>query len=302
MNRQQLSEALRNYGDVEENVSFQTMTTLKVGGNARYVVYPKDIFSLSAVLEICSNEKVPCKMLGFGSNILPSDDEFEGVIIRLNRTFNNLYVDNDEVIVQAGYSVISLAYEMMNRSLSGLEFASGIPGTVGGCVYMNAGAYLSSMSDVIEAVQVIKDGNIVWMENRECCFGYRCSVFQEHPDWIIIAVKLRLKPGQKEEIKDLMSQRQKRRFASQPLDKPSAGSVFRNPADHYAWEYVDMIGYRGRRQGGAMVSPKHSNFIVNEDNATAQDILTLIEEIQQKVRTEYNCEMIMEVEKFNWQN
>lgn len=292
-------EKVAQFGDIEENVSFRKLTTLKVGGTARYVIYPNNEFCLESIIDICHDEGVDFKMFGNGSNMLCSDDFYDGAVIKLGRYFNKVYYNDYEVIAQAGCSVINLAYEAMKKGMSGLEFASGIPGTVGGCVYMNAGAYKSSMSDIITEVQVYRNETTEWISAEECEFGYRTSVFQKKP-WIITAVKMVLKPGKREDIEELMKDRQARRFATQPLEFPSAGSVFRNPENGFSWKYIDMIGYRGMKYGDACVSQKHSNFIVNEGKATATDINRLIYDIQDKVREAYDVELILEVEKFNW--
>ena len=291
---------IAQFADIDENVSFARLATMKVGGKARYVVYPYDEFALEGIIEVCRENNVEYKMFGNGSNILCSDDCFDGVVIKLGRYFNKVFFNGTEVTVQAGYSIISLAYDAMKKSLSGLEFASGIPGTVGGCVFMNAGAYKSNMSDIVTEVQVLHDGIIEWLDNARCEFGYRTSVFQKNADWIVLAVKMQLKEGIREEINELMQDRQKRRFATQPLDYPSAGSVFRNPENGFSWQYIDKIGYRGKHYGDAAVSEKHSNFIVNTGKAKASEINQLIEDIQQLVREEYEVELILEVEKFNW--
>ncbi len=295
----EFTDKIAQFGDIDENVSFRKLTTLKVGGTARYVIYPQDEFALESIIDICNEEGVSYKMFGNGSNILCSDDFYDGAIIKLNRYFNKVYYNDLEVTAQAGCSVINLAYEAMKRGLSGLEFASGIPGTLGGCVFMNAGAYKSSMADILTEVQVYHDEMIEWLKAEECEFGYRTSVFQKKP-WIILAVKMNLKPGSREEINELMKDRQQRRFATQPLEFPSAGSVFRNPENGFSWQYIDKIGYRGKKYGDACVSQKHSNFIVNEGKATAGEINRLIEEIQDEVRKAYDVELILEVEKFNW--
>ncbi len=295
-------ENLLEYSEVETERDFTSLTTFRVGGKVRYVVYPNSLFNLSAVLRILNTNKVPYKVLGNGSNILPSDDYYDGAIIKLTRSLNNYQFDEDLLIAEAGCSIISLAYKALDKELSGLEFASGIPGTVGGCVFMNAGAYKASMSDLIEEVQVLKGDEFVWLKNEECQFGYRTSIFSKNPDLIITAIKMRLKKGNKEEIKNLMANRQQRRMETQPLEYPSAGSTFRNVNDGFAWKYIDEIGYRGKMVGGAMVSTKHSNFIINHKNATASDIMTLANEITVKVKEKFDVDMIMEVEKFNWNN
>ncbi|MDO4378770.1 MAG: UDP-N-acetylmuramate dehydrogenase [Erysipelotrichia bacterium] len=295
-----VTELLTPYGHIQTDVSFKNLTTFKVGGIAKYVIYPYDSFSLISIIQILKKNGYDYKVLGNGSNILCSDDEYDGFIIKLNRTMNKFRFDNDILYAQAGCSIISLAYQAMQKSLSGLEFASGIPGTLAGCIYMNAGAYKSDMSQIVEEVEVLIGDKLVCFKNEQCDFAYRHSVFQTNPDWIIISAKLKLELGDKEKIAELMKNRQERRLQSQPLEYPSAGSTFRNCQDVFAWKLIDEIGYRGKRIGGAQVSEKHSNFIINFDNATAQDILDLAEEIKDKVKDKYDINMIMEVEKFNW--
>ena len=258
-----LSFRFSEFGEVKEDVSFTTLTTYKAGGTARFVVYPRNVFSLQSIIAICQENGLPYKVFGNGSNILCSDDKFEGVIIRLNRTMNQYSYD-------------------------------------GGCLFMNAGAYKSSMSDVVTEVQVLMGDEIVWLSNEQCEFGYRTSIFQKHPEWIILAARIQLAEADRDTITNLMKTRQQRRFETQPLELPSAGSVFRNPEGDFAWKYIDMIGYRGHRIGDACVSEKHSNFIVNIGHATGTQIATLIEEIQEKVREQFGVELVLEVEKFNW--
>lgn len=297
---EKLAKELSQYGEVLENVSFRTMTTLRIGGNARLVVYPKNILALTQVIREIKEAGVPFKMIGKGSNLLCSDDDYQGVVIRLDRTFTEHYFDHDICYAEAGCSIIALAYEAMKNSLSGLEFASGIPGTVGGVTFMNAGAYKSNMKDILQEVFVYRDGQLLWMDASECEFGYRTSVFHSHRDWIILAVKMKLKQGVEEEIRDLMDQRRARRMSSQPLEHPSAGSVFRNPEQRPAWQYIEEIGYRGKSIGGACVSEKHVNFIVNKGNAKASEFMELVNEIKTKVKEQFDVELHMEVEKFNW--
>jgi len=296
----ELLDELSQYAAVETDVEFSKMTTLRIGGKAKYIVYPETSVGFDAIMRTIQKYGVPYKMLGKGSNILCSDDPFDGVVIRLDRHFDEFYFRDDGVVAQAGCSIITLAYEAMKNGLSGLEFASGIPATVGGVTYMNAGAYKSSMSDIIEGVFVYRSGRFEWMSNQDCRFSYRTSVFQEHPDWIVTAVQIRLKKGDPKEISDLMASRRERRLSTQPLDYPSAGSVFRNPDTVPAWKLIEGIGYRGKKVGGAMVSEKHLNFIINSDHATARDFWTLASDIQTKVKAQYGIELRMEVEKFNW--
>ena len=298
---EKLVKELEQYGEVQENVSFRTMTTLRIGGNARVVVFPKNILALTQILREIKEANVSYKLIGKGSNLLCSDDDYNGVVIRLDRTFTDHYFDHDICYAEAGCSIIALAYDAMKNSLSGLEFASGIPGTVGGVTFMNAGAYKSSMSEIIQEVFVLRDGQLIWMTQEECKFNYRTSIFQQHPDWVVLAVKLKLNPASSDEIRELMEQRRERRMSSQPLSQPSAGSVFRNPDIRPAWQYIEEIGYRGKVIGGACVSEKHVNFIVNQNHASANDYLQLVDEIKEKVKTQFGVELKMEVEKFNWQ-
>ena len=293
-------DLLKPYGEIQENVSFKTLTTFRVGGIAKTVIYPNDSFSLISIIKILKDNDCEYKIFGNGSNILCSEDEYDGFIIRLNRTMNNFFFDEDYLTAQAGCSIINLSYQAMKNSLSGLEFASGIPGTLAGCIFMNAGAYKSDMSNIIEEVEVLVDDKIIWLNNKECDFSYRHSIFSAHPDWIIISAKIRLHKGDQQQISDLMKNRQERRMATQPLEYPSAGSTFRNTEEHFAWKLIDEIGYRGKKIGGAQVSEKHSNFIINVDNASADDIIKLTDEIKREVKDRFNVDMIMEVEKFNW--
>ena len=295
----ELFEKLSRIAEVECDVPLSAMTTLRIGGPARYVVYPDSMIALDALMRLLKADGIPYKVIGKGSNLLCSDKPFDGVVIRLDK-FDDFYFLGTDLIAQAGCSIISLSYKAMKQGLSGLEFVSGIPASVGGVTFMNAGAYRSSMSDVIDSVFVYRNEKFEWITNEECEFSYRHSIFHDHPDWLIIAVRISLTTAPVSEIRDLMESRRKRRMDSQPLDKPSAGSVFQNPEEMPAWKLIDGIGYRGYRIGGAMVSEKHVNFIVNEDNAKAEDFLALVEEIRKLVEEKYHIRLHMEVERFNW--
>ena len=296
-----LYKELEALAEVEENIPLSKMTTLRIGGVARYVVYPENTLSLQGVMNKLNQYHIPYKVIGKGSNLLCSDEPYDGVIIRLDRHLCNAYFDNEHLVAEAGCSIIALSYEAMKNELSGLEFASGIPGTVGGVTFMNAGAYKSSMADVIDSVSVYHDGKIEWIQNADCGFSYRTSIFQKHPDWIILAVKMTLQKGDQKEIRELMDSRRERRMNSQPLDKHSAGSIFRNPEEIPAWKLIEGVGFRGKRIGDAVVSEKHVNFIVNENHASAKDFITLVTDVQKAVKDKYDIDLYMEVEKFNWQ-
>ncbi len=301
MNRD-IIRKLSQFGDCDTDVSFQTLTTFRVGGNAAVVCYPKNEFSLISILDILKDENIPFKVLGNGSNILPSDDDYDGAVIKLNRFFNQYYFDEEYLNAEGGCSLITLAVKALDQNLSGLEFASGIPGSLAGAIYMNAGAYKCEMKDIVESVRVLIKDEVVALTGEECQFAYRSSIFQSRPDWIILGARLKLTQGDHEEIQQVMKKRQKRRLETQPLEWPSAGSTFRNPETAASWQLIDGIGYRGKMIGGAQVSEKHSNFIINVNKATASDIDKLAKEIMEKVEEKYGVQLVMEVERFNWKN
>ncbi len=291
---------LEQYGKVEYNVSASSMTTMRVGGAVDCVVYPIDLVSLDQVINLCKQSGFPYKIIGKGSNLLFSDSVFHGVIIRLDKTFTNCYFDKTTCVVEAGCSLISVCYEAMQKGLGGLEFASGIPGTVGGAIFMNAGAYKSSMKDVVSEVLVYRDGNSIWMKSSELAFLYRSSIFTVNPDWIILAAKIQLHQESTEKIREIVDQRRERRMSTQPLNYPSAGSVFRNLDNMFAWQLIEQSGLRGKSIGGAQISEKHANFIVNKNKASAKDVMDLIELTQKTVFLKFNVRLMMEIEKFNW--
>lgn len=290
---------LNQYGKLNLQVPISTLTTIKVGGIADGVLYPKNGIALFEVIQFCQQEKIDCFVFGNGSNILASDASYHGLIIKLTRTLNNLYRHENRIVVEAGYSLPSLAYYAMKEGYSGLEWAGGIPGTVGGALYMNAGAYNSSISEVVEEVLVMKGDTLEWLSVSDCQFGYRHSIFQEHPDWIIIAARLSLTLSDSEAIETMMMERRERRLATQPLTQYTFGSCFRN-LDKPSWQYVDALGLRGYQVGGAQVSEMHSNFIVNLENATFEDVHSIIKTIQRQANQQFGVDLVLEVEQFNW--
>ncbi len=296
----ELYEKLKQYGEVLCDVSLKKCTTLKIGGIAKFVVYPKSILALTCMVEEINEFELPYKVMGKGSNILCSDKNYEGVIIKLDKTLTEAYFDGNICYAEAGCSIIKLAHDCCKKGLSGLEFASGIPATVGGTTFMNAGAYKSNMANIISEVFVLIDNQAQWISDAQCQFSYRHSIFHDNPDWIILAVRLVLTHDDKDVINDLMLSRKERRMSTQPLDYPSAGSVFRNPVSNGAWHYIEEIGYRDKMVGGAKVSPKHVNFIINYNNASAKDFMELVKDIQNKVKMKFDVELVMEVELFNW--
>lgn len=298
-----LKEKLGAYADVDCNVSFRTRTTFRIGGTCAYYIYPKSLLCLMRVMDILKEENIAWKIFGKGSNLLCSDEDYDGAVISLDRYFSDFHFEADGVcLADAGCSIILLAHEAMNASLSGLEFASGIPGTLGGALFMNAGAYKSNMAAVVKEVYVLIDQEVKKLPVEALEYGYRSSIFQKHRDWVILGARLQLQKGSQKEIRSLMDSRRERRLASQPLSMPNAGSVFRNPENHAAWKLIEDAGLRGMMIGGAQVSEKHANFIVNADKASAEDVAELMETIRTTVKERFGVELVSEVEKFNWKN
>ena len=291
-----------NIGKIETNVSLKKCTTYRVGGNAKYIAHPKDINSLVKLIKYLKNKSIKYKILGNGSNLLFSEKEYDGVLIKLTE-FNELeFLGKNKLRVGAGFNLIKLSVLTAKKGLTGLEFASGIPGSVGGAVYMNAGAYKSDMGYVVESVKVLTpELNIINLVNKEMNFHYRSSFLQSHPGYICLEVTIELKIGKREAIEELIKERRKRRIESQPLEYPSAGSVFRNPPDNFAGKLIEDVGLKGLKKGGAMISSKHANFIVNYKNAKSSDIKYLIDLAHDKVLEEYGINMKIEQEFVNWE-
>lgn len=276
-------------------------TSFRVGGIAKVVVTPANKKEIMDLIEFLKGESIPFKVLGKGSNILASDKIYEGVIIKSHNALNYLEVNNEEIIVGSGYSLVKLAYEMANYQLTGIEFLGGIPGSIGGAVYMNAGAYKKEMRDVITEVTLINNqGVLTKYKNEDLKYSYRKSILQKQKPLLIIEAKLRLEKGNKLDILKLLMQRHERRVKTQPLEYPNGGSTFRNPKDTQAYLLIDKAGLRGCTIGGAMVSNKHCNFIVNYNKANSLDVKNLIDHIKKIVYLKTGKRLRTEIELFNW--
>ena len=283
-------------GKVIENIDLKKYTTYKAGGIGRVLVIPKDIESLQKLFNYINKNNIKYIMLGLGSNLIFGDDIYEGILIKLDE-FNDVNISGTTIRVGAGYSLIKLSLLAARNDLAGLEFASGIPGTVGGAIYMNAGAYKSDMGYIVKEIKVLTpDNEIITMSNKELDFHYRTSYLQKNPGYICLEATLNLYKGDRNAILDVIRDRKKRRMETQPLEFPSAGSVFRNPPDDFAGRLIEELGYKGKKIGGAMVSTKHANFIINVGNAKGNDIKKLILEIQEKVKEKYDIELKVEQE------
>ena len=290
-----------NIGKIDENESIKKLTTYKVGGNARLVVYPKNEDRLIKLISYLKSNSITYKVIGNGSNLLFSDKDYEGVLIKLS-SLDECEIIGTTVHVGAGYSLIKLSLQVAKESLTGLEFASGIPGTVGGAVFMNAGAYKSDMGYIVRNVRVLTpEMQVITLSNSEMEFHYRTSFLKTHPDYICLGCTLRLKRGKRSAIEDVIRERRKRRIISQPLEYPSAGSVFRNPQNDFSGRLIEEVGLKGKRIGGAEISSKHANFIINRNKAKAKDIKDLMDLVKKEVKDKYNIELKEEQEFVNWE-
>lgn len=285
-----------NVGRVIYNVPLNEYTTYRVGGIGMALVIVDDQDCLIKLVRYLEEQKIQWKILGNGSNLIFQDGFYDGVLIRLNH-LNQIKIDGTEIFVEAGYPLPKLALKAAKASLTGLEFAAGIPGTVGGALFMNAGAYKSDMGYIVKEVSFLDENlELRTFTNQECDFHYRTSYFKKNPKCICLSAKINLRHGMKEAILAVMEDRRKRRVESQPLEYPSAGSVFRNPEGDYAGRLIESLGYKGKMYGGAMVSEKHANFIINKNHATANDIIGLIYDIQKRVKKEYGIDLKLEQE------
>lgn len=284
--------------EARRNEPMSKHTSFKIGGNADVYIKVNNLSKLSTILKECQDSDVDYMLLGNGSNLLVSDDGIRDVVIRLDGDFRKItLVDDTTIFCGAGATLAYLCKFALNCGLSGLEFAWGIPGTVGGAVFMNAGAYDGEMKDVVHSVSHISPiGEIGRIEKDNLIFGYRTSVYRSN-NMIITGVTLKLKKGNPDEIRAKMDDYMSRRSTKQPLEYPSAGSVFKRPEGNFAGALIEQCGLKGKTCGGAQVSEKHAGFIINKSNATAKDVRDLISEIQKTVsdKTGYNleCELII---------
>lgn len=290
----------KKIGDIIVNASLSKYTTYRVGGTAKLLVYPKNVDKLVELMEIINRENIKYFILGNGSNVLFSDKVYDGIIIKLDN-FSDIEIEDNVVRVGAGYNLVKLSLEVAKRGLAGLEFASGIPGTVGGAVFMNAGAYQAEMKNIVKYVKVLTpDLKVITLTNREMNFKYRESVLQKKKGLICLEVILKLKHGEKEELSELIKDRKLKRKKTQPLEYPSAGSVFRNPEGLFSGQLIENLNLKGYQVGGAKISEKHANFIINTGNATASDIKEIIDVVKTKVKEEYNINLRVEQRLVNW--
>ena len=270
-------------------------TTFRVGGPADCLIELENQDQLRKVQEYLRKLEIPFVVLGNGSNVLVSDNGYRGVILQISNKMNQIRVEGRTVIAQAGALMSQTAKAAMEHGLTGLEFASGIPGTVGGGVVMNAGAYGGEMSQVVSSVTVVNsDGEVLELDNATMEFGYRYSTIRNQP-FTVTEVAFLLQEGDKEQIKATMDDLAAKRREKQPLEYPSAGSTFKRPEGFFAGKLIMDAGLRGFRIGGAQVSEKHCGFVINAGNATAADVMAVIQEVRACVKDKFNVELEPEV-------
>jgi UDP-N-acetylmuramate dehydrogenase len=295
---------------VDEPMSHHT--TFKIGGNADVFITPEKVEQVEEVVRLLAQENHPFYVIGNGSNLLVSDEGYRGVIIQLFDKFNRYEFLHDScnsaadknnqvyVKVQSGIMLGRLGKEMAGYSLAGFEFATGIPGTLGGAVTMNAGAYGGEMKDVlIKATVLDRSGNLLEFTKEELELGYRTSVISQK-GYIVLEVVIALKPGNKQEIMDTIKDLAARRMEKQPLEYPSAGSTFKRPEGYFAGKLISDAGLKGFQVGGAQVSQKHAGFVINAKNATAADVIGLTEEVSNIVYERYGVKLELEVKKLGF--
>ena len=270
-------------------------TTFRIGGPADVFVMPENYEQIREVLRLCKEEKLPFFVLGNGSNLLVSNSGYRGVIIQMDRNMEEIRLDGEEIHACAGALLSSVAVAARNASLTGFEFAGGIPGTIGGAAVMNAGAYGGELKDVLKEVTVMtREGEILTIPTEKMEMGYRTSIIKT-AGYLVLEAVISLKKGDEEAIRATMKDLSERRTEKQPLDYPSAGSTFKRPEGYFAGKLIMDSGLRGYRVGGAQVSEKHCGFVINAGGATAEDVRSLMDHVIRVVREKYGVTLEPEV-------
>ena len=293
---QKLCDAI-GAASVREQEPMSAHTTFRAGGPARYFVTPEGEKELAAVLAACREAEKAYYILGNGSNLLVSDKGYEGVIIQIYKQMNQVKVEGAQIHAQAGALLSMIAKRALDAELTGFEFAAGIPGTLGGACVMNAGAYGGEMKDVLKSVTVLTGkGEVKTLAKEELELGYRTSVIAKK-GYIVLEAVLELQKGEKEKIQAVMDDLKERRVTKQPLEYPSAGSTFKRPEGYFAGKLIQDAGLRGFQVGGAQVSEKHCGFVINKDQATASDVMNLMNQVSDKVYEEFGVRLQPEVKR-----
>lgn len=284
-----------SFSDIRYNELMKNHTSFKIGGPADVFIIPSSIDELINAIKIARQKEIPYFIMGNGTNLLVKDGGIRGVVIKVNSSIDKLMVEGEKIRAQAGALLSSISKFALENSLTGIEFASGIPGTVGGAVMMNAGAYNGEIKDIVSKVTALtRDNEIVTYTNEEMNFGYRKSRVIEE-ELVVLEVEFSLRKGDYEEISNKMQELKDKRTSKQPLELPSAGSTFKRPEGHFAGQLIDEAGLRGLRYKDAQVSQKHCGFIVNLGNATYKDISTLITIVQKTVKDVHGVDLELEI-------
>lgn len=272
-------------------------TTFRIGGPADYFVTPSEKEEIKAVVEVCRKEEIPFYIMGNGSNLLVGDKGYRGVIIQVFKKMNGIRTEGTKIYAQAGALLSKVSAAALDASLTGMEFASGIPGTLGGAVRMNAGAYGGEMKQVLVSAEVLTpEGEFLSIPLEELGMGYRTSVIAKN-DYVVIEAELELKSGKKEEIKAQMDDLKSKRVTKQPLEFGSAGSTFKRPEGYFAGKLIEDAGLRGFRIGDAQVSEKHCGFVINRGNATAAEVVELMKAVEDTVEEKFGVRLEPEVKR-----
>lgn len=282
----------------EENIiidaEMKNYVHFRVGGPADILLIPESKEQVINTIEICREKNIPFYVIGNGSNLLVKDGGIKGVVIKLNE-LKNIRIEKNIIEAECGAMLKDVSNAALKNSLTGLEFACGIPGTIGGAVFMNAGAYNGEISNVIESAEIINNDNeVIILSKKELDLGYRSSIIMKN-NYIVLSARFKLEEGDKKDIKEVVEDLTNKRESKQPLEYPSAGSTFKRPEGYFAGKLIQDAGLKGYVIGGAAVSEKHSGFVINKNGATATDILNLIHHIQEEVKKQFNVELHPEV-------
>ncbi|MCQ4697904.1 UDP-N-acetylmuramate dehydrogenase [Paeniclostridium sordellii] len=298
MNKEFIYKNLLNILDKEGiylNEPMKNHISFKVGGPADFLLKPKTEDEIKKLIEFLKNKNIPYIVIGNGSNLLVKDGGIRGVVIKIADNFNKFEIEDTKVVAQSGALLSFMGKAILNKSLTGFEFAAGIPGTLGGAIAMNAGAYGGEMKDIVKSVRLMDSkGNIIELSNKEMEFEYRRSLISKS-DYIVLSAIMELKEGNFDEIKGYMKELTKSRVTKQPLNLPSAGSTFKRPEGHFAAKLIEDSGLKGLTLGGARVSDKHSGFVVNIGDAKAKDIIELINVVKSTVYSKFGVMLEEEV-------
>lgn len=278
----------------KEDVSLRNYNTYRVNTICKFLVFPQNVDELKEIISFLKENNIKYYMLGNGSNVIFAMDYYDGVIIKLD-SFNNFEYNGNLVTAGAGCSLIKVSLDTIEKGLSGMEFSTGIPGSIGASVAMNAGAYNQDISCVLkEATILTPENEIVKMKKEDLEFSYRNSFLKRNKKYIVLSATFELKPGNIEEMQRIVEERKQKRIATQPYDLANAGSVFRNPEGNHAGALIEKANLKGYNINDAEVSTKHANFIVNKGNATGKDIIELIEKIQKEIKEKDNIDLRLE--------